>query len=153
MVPKKTFLSLSLWAKHNNKIVFIFACGCTWPELLVETTMRVDYKACIGWLGKASLRVEQSKTERLFFKEAREGGTPHAHLPTDPVLNVDYRVPGAATLRYLGFFFDSKLTWTMWTSSATERVPLSRHYSFSETPSKDRAHIRVPALVYRHRSR
>lgn len=114
MVPKKTFLSLSLWAKHNNKIVFIFACGCTWPELLVETTMRVDYKACIGWLVKASIYLlTLSSTWTTEYQ-----GQPH-----------------------------------MWTSSATERVPLSRHYSFWETPSKDRAHVRVPALVYRHRSR
>ncbi len=89
----------------------IFACSRTWTE--IETTMRDGYKACIEWLEKSGLSAEPSKTELLFFKKRREREEPpmHIYLP-DPALNADYKVPAAATLRYLGFFFDSKLTWT-----------------------------------------
>ena len=102
----------------------IFACGRTWPE--IETTMRDGYKACIEWLGRAGLSAEPSKTELLFFKKRREREEPptHIYLP-DPALNVDYRVPAAATLRYLGFFFASKLTWTHHVDTVCNRARAS----------------------------
>jgi len=89
----------------------IFACGKSWER--VETEMRERYRECEEWLTRAGLNVESDKSELLFFKKRRERDEPpsYIHLP-NPSLNTYYRVPATGTLRYLGFFFDTRLNWS-----------------------------------------
>jgi hypothetical protein len=89
----------------------IFACGRNWNE--IETTMRTGYTTCVEWFARAGLNVEPDKTELIFFKRPRERLEPPAHirLPLLDPLNNTYRVQAAGTLRYLGFYFDTRLTW------------------------------------------
>ena len=51
--------------------------------------------------------------ELIYFRKHREKVDPpnYIHLPL-PSHNTYYRVPTKNTLRYLGFFFNFKLTWT-----------------------------------------
>ena len=103
------------WAKASLGMYVddgaIFASGRDWLD--IESTMRVGYSACIDWLSRAGLNAEPDKTELIFFKRRLEKTTPprHIHLPL-PSLNTYYRVQTSSTLRYLGFFFDTKLSWT-----------------------------------------
>ena len=71
------------------------------------------YSTCIEWLTRAGLKVEPDKTELLFFrKQGEKTDSPHyIHLPL-PTLNTYYKVQATSNLRYLGFFFDTKLSWT-----------------------------------------
>jgi hypothetical protein len=89
----------------------IFACGREWSE--IENAMRERYVTCVEWLTRAGLNVEPEKTELIFFKKQREKTSPpsYIHLPI-PALRTYYRVQSSATLRYLGFFFDPRLSWT-----------------------------------------
>lgn len=89
----------------------IFACGKEWTDL--ENMMRSGYTECANWLTKAGLSAEPEKTELLFFKKKGEKANPptRIHLPI-PTINTYYRVQATNTLRYLGFFFDDRLTWT-----------------------------------------
>ena len=89
----------------------IFAYRNTWVD--IEDTMRNGYSECLNWLTRAGLNVEPDKSELIFFRKPREG-TPapsFIHLPL-PSQNTYYRVTAANTLRYLGFFFDTRLLWT-----------------------------------------
>ena len=89
----------------------IFACGNNWED--ITTTMRNGYTTCLDWLTRAGLNAEPDKTEVIFFKKQREReeSPHHIHLPL-PSLNADYKVQATNTLRYLGFFFDTRLDWT-----------------------------------------
>jgi len=88
----------------------IFACGREWGD--IEEAMQSGYATCAEWLTRAGLNIEPDKTELIFFRKWREGEepNPHIHLPL-PTLNTYYRVPAAPTLRYLGFYFDTRLSW------------------------------------------
>ena len=88
-----------------------FACGNTWTD--IEDTMRNSYSACLNWLTQAGLNAEPDKTELIFFRKPREGmpAPSFIHLPL-PSQNTYYRVMAVNTLRYLGFFFDTRLSWT-----------------------------------------
>jgi Reverse transcriptase (RNA-dependent DNA polymerase) len=89
----------------------IFACGRDWNE--IEEAMRAGYTTCVEWLARAGLNVEPDKTELIFFKKRRERLEPptQIHLPL-PTHNTYYRVQATDTLRYLGFYFDTRLTWS-----------------------------------------
>jgi hypothetical protein len=89
----------------------IFACGSSWVE--VETAMRHGYSECSNWLTRAGLNAEPDKTELIFFTKPRERVKPpdYIHLPLTSH-NTYYRVATKNTLRYLGFFFDAKLSWS-----------------------------------------
>lgn len=89
----------------------IFACGKSWNH--IGTTLRDNYRECIDWLTRAGLNVEPDKSELLFFRKRGEKIEPpqYIHLP-NPVLNTYYRVQAEKTIRYLGFFFDTRLNWT-----------------------------------------
>jgi hypothetical protein len=88
----------------------IFACGRDWD--IIESTMRDGYRDCVEWLSRAGLNMEPDKSELLFFKKRSERLDPprYIHLP-NPALNTYYRVQATNTLRYLGFFFDTRLNW------------------------------------------
>ena len=89
----------------------IFACGREWKQ--IEETMRKGYSECAEWLTRAGLNIEPDKTELLFFRKRgeRDDPPPYIHLPNHN-LQTYYRVPTTNTIRYLGFFFDSRLNWT-----------------------------------------
>ena len=89
----------------------VFACGRNWKS--IETTMCKGYAECTEWLTRAGLKVEPDKTELLFFRKRGDGtpSPPYTHLPNH-ALNTYYRVTATNTLRYLGFYFDERLTWT-----------------------------------------
>jgi hypothetical protein len=99
----------------------VFACGHSWEE--IEITMRNGYNICTEWLTRAGLNVEPDKTELLFFKKSRDRSVPpsYIHLPL-PALRTYYRVQATTTLRYLGFFFDSKLNWQYHVEVACNRA-------------------------------
>jgi hypothetical protein len=61
---------------------------------------------------RAGMSVEPDKTELIFFRKCREKVDPphYIHLPT-PSHSTYYRVQATNTLRYLGFFFNTRLTW------------------------------------------
>jgi hypothetical protein len=88
----------------------IFACGRSWKA--VEAAMRVGYETCAEWLTRAGLNIEPDKSELLFFKRRGDKTRPpsYIHLPL-PSHHTYYRVPATDTLRYLGFFLDSRLNW------------------------------------------
>jgi ribonuclease HI len=89
----------------------IFACGRKWKD--IETTMRDSYATCVEWLTRAGLNVEPDKTELIFFRRPGKKKTSppnYIHLPL-PAANTYYRIAATPTLRYLGFFFDSRLNW------------------------------------------
>jgi hypothetical protein len=89
----------------------IFACGDSWEK--VEATMRDGYAECLDWLTRAGLNAEPDKTELIFFRKQRERVDPlHSILLPLPAQDSHYRVTAAITLRYLGFFFDTKLNWS-----------------------------------------
>jgi hypothetical protein len=89
----------------------IFACGKEWAD--IQNTMRFGYSECAEWLTRAGLNIEPDKTELLFFRKRMEKVDPPANirLPTSAD-NITYQVPATITLRYLGFFFDARLSWT-----------------------------------------
>ena len=88
----------------------IFACGQEWKQ--IEDTMRKGYSECAEWLTRAGLNIEPDKTELLFFRKRGEKSDPppYTHLP-NYASQTYYRVPTAKTICYLGFFFDSRLSW------------------------------------------
>ena len=88
----------------------IFACGDSWNK--IEATMRKGYTSCLDWLTRAGLSAEPAKTELLFFRKPRERVEPphFIHLPLP--LHGTYKVHAANTLRYLGFYFDARLSWS-----------------------------------------
>jgi len=51
--------------------------------------------------------------ELIFFRKLKERVDPpmYIYLPL-PSHNTYYRVPAIKTLRYLGFFFDDRLSWS-----------------------------------------
>jgi hypothetical protein len=102
----------------------VFACGRTWDE--IESTMRLGYTTCTEWLTRAGLNVEPDKTELLFFKRSRERSEPprYIHLPL-PAAQTYYRVQATPILRYLGFFFDTKLNWKHHVEVACNRARAS----------------------------
>jgi hypothetical protein len=89
----------------------IFACGREWND--IEKAMRDKYAECAAWLTKAGLNIEPEKTELIFFRRQgdKSAPPPHIHLPI-PTRNTQYQVQATNTLRYLGFHFDGRLTWT-----------------------------------------
>lgn len=90
----------------------IFACGQRWED--VEKSMREGYATCIDWLTRAGLNAEPEKTELIYFRRRGEKTDPphHIDLPLRvPPHDASYRVPATTTLRYLGFFFDNRLSW------------------------------------------
>ena len=89
----------------------IFACGSKWEE--VQNALRDGYSTCVEWLTRAGLNAEPDKTELIFFRKPGKQDEPprHIHLPL-PSLNTYYRVSAERTIRYLGFFFDTRLSWT-----------------------------------------
>jgi hypothetical protein len=88
----------------------IFACGKTWSE--VDEILRMRYSKCVNWLARAGLNTEPDKLELIYFKKCGEHSEPppYIHLPL-LLHNTYYRVTRSNTLRYLGFFFNSKLNW------------------------------------------
>ena len=102
------------WAKSSLGMYIddgvVFACGRDWKS--IEATMRKGYAECAEWLTRAGLKVEPDKTELLFFRKRGDASPapPYTHLP-DHAHNTYYRVKTANTLRYLGFYFDERLTW------------------------------------------
>jgi Reverse transcriptase (RNA-dependent DNA polymerase) len=89
----------------------IFACGGSWEN--VEDIMREGYSVCLDWLTRAGLNAEPDKTELTFFNKPKERVKPpkYIQLPL-PVLNTSYRITAANTIRYLGFFFDTRILWS-----------------------------------------
>lgn len=89
----------------------IFACGCRWED--VETSMREGYTTCIEWLSRAGLNAEPEKSELIYFRRRGEKTDPPQHitLPLGNPQGTSYKVQTTNTLRYLGFFFDNKLSW------------------------------------------
>lgn len=89
----------------------IFACGDNWEK--IEATMRDEYSACLDWLTRAGLNIEPDKTELIFFRKPREriNSPSYIHLPL-LTRGGTYRVSATNTLRYLGFFFDTRLNWS-----------------------------------------
>ena len=89
----------------------IFACGRRWED--IENSIRVGYTTCMDWLTRAGLSAEPDKTELIYFRKRGEKTDPphHMSLPL-PLPNTHYRVTTTSTLRYLGFFFDNRLSWT-----------------------------------------
>jgi hypothetical protein len=88
----------------------IFACGTSWAK--IEKSMRHGYSTCLDWLTRAGLNAEPDKTELIFFRKPRERVDPPSYIQLPlPSPNTYYRVPAKNTLRYLGFFFDFKLSW------------------------------------------
>ena len=89
----------------------IFACGTDWAK--IETTIREGYSTCLDWLMRAGLNAEPDKTELIFFRKPRERvESPNfIYLPL-PSHNTYYKVPAANTLRYLGFYFNTQLSWS-----------------------------------------
>jgi hypothetical protein len=102
----------------------IFACGNSWAK--IETAMRKGYTTCLNWLMKAGLSAEPDKTELIFFRKQREREEPpnSIRLPL-PVHNTSYSVPVKNTIRYLGFFFDTKLSWAHHVSVMCNRARAS----------------------------
>ena len=88
----------------------ILACGHEWKE--IDASLLNGYTECTKWLIKAGLNAEPEKTELIYFKKGREKTNPpnYIHLPI-PTLNTYYRVTATNTVKYLGFFFDNKLSW------------------------------------------
>jgi hypothetical protein len=89
----------------------IFMCRKKWKD--VEEAMRSSYTVCVEWLTWAGLNVEPEKTELLFFRKQKKGPAPpnYIHLPL-PAANMYYQVQANNKLRYLGFFFNPRLTWS-----------------------------------------
>jgi Reverse transcriptase (RNA-dependent DNA polymerase)/Endonuclease-reverse transcriptase len=89
----------------------IFACGDSWET--IENTMRTGYTTCSEWLVRAGLNAEPDKTELIFFRRRKERVDPPQSLQLPLITqNATYKVTAANTLRYLGFFFDTRLTWS-----------------------------------------
>ena len=89
----------------------IFACGREWDD--VATTMHQGYTTCVDWLKRAGLNAEPDKTELIFFRKRGEKTDPPGHIQLPlPTPDTHYSVQAANHLRYLGFFFDKKLSWT-----------------------------------------
>jgi hypothetical protein len=90
----------------------IFACRHRWED--IKKSMCEGYATCIDWLTRAGLNAEPEKMELIYFrKRGEKTDLPHhidllLHFPPD---NNSYRVPATNTLRYLGFFFDIRLSW------------------------------------------
>jgi len=99
----------------------IFACGKEWNE--VVNTLREGYRKCTEWLTRSGLKAKPNKTELIFFRRrgCNAEPPPHIQLPL-PEPNTYYRVQAVNTLRYLGFFFDSKLTWKPHTDIMANRT-------------------------------
>ena len=103
------------WAKSSLGMYIddgvIFACGHEWRQ--IEDTMRKGYSECAEWLTRAGLNIEPDKSELIFFRKRGEksNAPPYTHLPNH-ALQTYYRVPATNTIRYLGFFFDTRLNWT-----------------------------------------
>ena len=82
---------------------------------LVSNTLTRCYTDCLDWLKSAGLTIESSKTEIIFYSQAR--ARPNIHgpcpsflsLPTDNNNIID--IPTLDNVRYLGLFIDHKLTW------------------------------------------
>ena len=89
----------------------IFACGREWKH--IEDTIRTGYSECTEWLTRAGLNIEPDKSELLFFRKRGEKSAPppYTHLPNHS-LQTYYRVSATNTIRYLGFFFDTRLNWS-----------------------------------------
>jgi hypothetical protein len=88
----------------------IFACGRGWED--IETSIRDGYTTCTKWLIKAGLNAEPDKSELIFFRKRGEKVDPPNHIYLSlPTHNTYYKVPAKNTLRYLGFFFDNRLSW------------------------------------------
>ena len=104
----KEWTNTSLGMYVDDRAIFI--CGHGWED--IENSMQVEYMMCIDWLTKARLSAEPDKTELIYFRKCGEKTDPphHMSLPL-PTPNTHYQVPTTNTLRYLGFFFNSWLSW------------------------------------------
>jgi hypothetical protein len=102
----------------------VFACGRKWAE--IENTMCNGYNICTEWLTRAGLKVEPDKTKLLFFRKRADKSDPppFIHLPL-PAYNTYYRVQSSNILRYLGFYFDSRLNWKHHVEVACNRARAS----------------------------
>jgi Reverse transcriptase (RNA-dependent DNA polymerase) len=89
----------------------IFACSRSWEN--IETSIHEGYATCIEWLTRAGPSAEPEKMELIYFKKRGENTDPRHHISLPlPAPNTHYRVTSTNTLRYLGFFFDSHLSWS-----------------------------------------
>src|SRR6267154_1009540 len=88
----------------------IFACGRRWED--IESSIRDGYATCTKWLIKAGLNAEPDKTELIYFRKRGEKEDPPSNIYLSlPTQNTYYKVSATNTLRYLGFFFDNRLSW------------------------------------------
>jgi Reverse transcriptase (RNA-dependent DNA polymerase) len=89
----------------------IFSCGRQWED--IENSLCEGYTTCLDWLTRAGLSAELEKMELIYFRKRGEKSDPphHISLPL-PTPNMQYKVTTTNTLRYLGFFFNSRLSWT-----------------------------------------
>jgi len=89
----------------------IFVCGRNWRD--IENALRNCYTLCTEWLERAGLSIEPDKTKLIYFKRPQEKMAPptYTHLPL-PAEQTYYWVHATPILRYLGFFFDSHLSWS-----------------------------------------
>jgi Reverse transcriptase (RNA-dependent DNA polymerase) len=82
---------------------------------LVTNTLTRHFADCLGWLKRAGLTIESSKTEVIFYSLTR--ARPHIHGPRPSSITLPSDNNGTVTItssknvRYLGLFIDHKLTW------------------------------------------
>jgi hypothetical protein len=82
---------------------------------LVTNSLISHYTDCLGFLKRAGLTIESSKTEVIYY--SLTCSRPHIHgprpssitLPTDN--NGTIVIPSSENVRYLGLFINHKLTW------------------------------------------
>ena len=92
----------------------LVACAETWDG--VTKLLRARYAVCLDWLTRAGLAIEPDKTELLFFRKPGSRNVippPTRILLPDPGINSYYVVAPADTVRYLGFYINHRLDWSV----------------------------------------
>ena len=106
LATRWTHASLSMYIDDGN----LFACADDFAQ--VNTLLRRAYRDCWDWLHRAGLSIEPDKTEVIFFQNSHAAHPRPTHIwLADPSRNLEYRVDASNTVRYLGIYFDFRLSW------------------------------------------
>ena len=92
----------------------LFACAETWEG--VTKLLRARYAVCLDWLTRAGLAIEPDRTELLFFRKPGSCNIippPSRIILPDPAIKSYYVVAPTDTVRYLGFYINYKLDWSV----------------------------------------
>ena len=104
----------------------LFACAETWEG--VTKLLRARYAVCLDWLTRAGLAIEPDKTELLFFRKPGSRNIippPTRLILPEPTINSYYVVAPVDTVRYLGFYINHKLDWSVHVNIMCNRARVS----------------------------